>query len=71
MTRIAASPYSMWRDITITNKKQITEALLKLEQRLAHIRENLDTRGLEEEFQRGHGLKNSSPQRHRGTEKEK
>jgi prephenate dehydrogenase len=59
MTRIAASPYSMWRDIAITNKKQIAEALLKLEQRLGHIRENLDTRALEEEFERGHGLKRS------------
>jgi prephenate dehydrogenase len=68
MTRIAASPYSMWRDIAITNKKQIADALLKLEQRLAHIRENLDTRGLEREFEIGHGLKTSSPQRHRGTE---
>jgi prephenate dehydrogenase len=69
MTRIAASPYSMWRDIAITNKKQIADALLKLELRLAHIRENLDTRALEEEFELGHGLKTSSPQRHRGTEK--
>ena len=69
MTRIAASPYSMWRDIAITNKTQIAEALLKLEQRLAHIRENLDTRALEEEFVRGHGLKNHSPRRHGGTEK--
>ncbi len=69
MTRIAASPYSMWRDIAITNKKQIADALLKLEQRLAHIRENLDSRGLEEEFLRGHGLKTSSPQGHRGKEK--
>ena len=47
MTRIAASPYSMWRDIAITNKQSIAEALLKLEQRLGHIRENLDTRALE------------------------
>ena len=69
MTRIAASPYSMWRDIAITNKSQIAEALLKLEQRLANIRENLDTRALEEEFERGHSLKNQSPQRRRGTEK--
>jgi prephenate dehydrogenase len=69
MTRIAASPYSMWRDIAITNKKQIAGALLKVEQRLGHIRENLDTRELEEEFERAHGLNNRSPQRHRGTEK--
>jgi prephenate dehydrogenase len=69
MTRTAASPYSMWRDIAITNKKQIADALLKLEQRLGRIRENLDTRELEQEFELGHGLKNRSQQRHRGTEK--
>ena len=46
MTRISASPYSMWRDVAITNKKNIADALLKLEQRLAHIRENLDSREL-------------------------
>lgn len=57
MTRISASPYSMWRDIALTNKKNIQEALLKLEQRLAHIRENLDTRQLAEEFERAHQLK--------------
>jgi prephenate dehydrogenase len=68
MTRTAASPYSMWRDIAITNKKSIANALLKLEQRLAHIRENLDTRELEEEFEGAHKLKRS-PQRHRDTEK--
>ena len=71
MTRIAASPYSMWRDIAITNKKQIANALLKLEQHLAHMRENLDTRALEDKFNRAHKLKNHSPQRHRVTEKSK
>lgn len=60
MTRISASPYSMWRDIALTNKKNIREALLKLEQRLAHIRENLDTRALAEEFERAHHLKKSN-----------
>jgi prephenate dehydrogenase len=67
MTRIAESPYSMWRDIAITNKKGIADALVKLEQRLAHIRENLDSRELEEEFEQAHKLKRS-PQRHRDTE---
>lgn len=60
MTRIAASPYSMWRDIALTNKKQIADALLKLEQELAHIRENLGTRELEREFERAHRLKTST-----------
>jgi prephenate dehydrogenase len=77
MTRISSSPYSMWRDIAITNKKNIADALLKLEQRLAHIRENLDSRELAAEFERAHELKKEkpgkviSPQRHRGTEKTK
>jgi prephenate dehydrogenase len=57
MTRIAASPYSMWRDIAISNKINIEDALFKVEQRLAHIRENLSTRALAEEFDRAHGLK--------------
>jgi len=64
MTRTATSPYSMWRDIAITNAEHISKALLKLERRLAHIRENLDTRELEEEFARAHRLtKKSRPQR--------
>ena len=56
MTRISASPYSMWRDIAITNRKNLGIALHKMEQRLAHIRENLDTRELEAEFERAHHL---------------
>jgi len=60
MTRIAASPYSMWRDIALTNKQSIANALLKLEQNLAHIRENLDTRELEKVFNRAHKLRTRS-----------
>lgn len=59
MTRIAASPYSMWRDIAISNKKNLEDALFKVEQRLAHIRENLATRALAEEFEKAHGLRKS------------
>ncbi|MFZ0814168.1 MAG: prephenate dehydrogenase [Candidatus Sulfotelmatobacter sp.] len=59
MTRISASPYSMWRDIAISNRKNIEDALFKVEQRLAHIRENLSTRQLAEEFEQAHGLKKS------------
>lgn len=57
MTRISASPYSMWRDIAISNQKNLESALWKVEQRLAHIRENLATRQLAEEFERAHQLK--------------
>jgi len=59
MTRISASPYSMWRDIAISNRENLEDALLKVEQRLAHIRENLATRALAEEFEQAHGLKKS------------
>ncbi len=63
MTRISASPYSMWRDVAISNKKNLEEALWKVEQRLAHIRENLSTRGLAEEFEAAHRLKKSVPKK--------
>ena len=59
LTRISGSPYSMWRDIAITNRGNIADALHKLEQRLAHIRENLDTRELAAEFERAHELRKS------------
>ncbi len=52
MTRLAHSPYSVWRDIALTNSGYIEQALLRLEQRLAQIRENLRTRELEAEFAR-------------------
>ena len=51
MTRLGASPYSMWRDIAYTNTEPIERALAKLEQRIAHLRENLRTPGLREEFE--------------------
>lgn len=57
MTRISASPYSMWRDIAISNKGNLEDALIKVEQRLAHIRENLSSRALAEEFEKAHALK--------------
>jgi prephenate dehydrogenase len=50
MTRLGASPWSMWRDIALTNTEAVQTALLALEQRLAHIRENLRTPELREEF---------------------
>ncbi len=71
MTRISGSPYSMWRDIAITNKKNLSEAIHQLEQRLAHVRENLDTRELAVEFERAHELRKNPPRRHRDTEERK
>jgi prephenate dehydrogenase len=63
MTRISGSPYSMWRDIAITNRKNLGDALQKLEQRLAHIRENLDSRELAAEFERAHQLRKNAPRK--------
>jgi prephenate dehydrogenase len=57
MTRISASPYSMWRDVAISNKRNLQDALWKVEQRLAHIRENLATRELAAEFEQAHELR--------------
>jgi prephenate dehydrogenase len=52
MTRLGASPFSMWRDIAHTNTEAIAAALQALEQRIAHIRENLRTPELRNEFER-------------------
>ena len=52
MTRLGASPYSMWRDIAHTNTEAVERALLALEQQLAQIRENLRTPELRDEFER-------------------
>jgi prephenate dehydrogenase len=49
-TRLGASPYSMWRDIALSNTEPIAATLHALEQRLAHLRENLRTPELKEEF---------------------
>jgi prephenate dehydrogenase len=49
-TRLGASPYSMWRDVALTNTEPIAQSLHALEQRLTHMRENLRTPELREEF---------------------
>jgi len=51
MTRLGSSPYSMWRDIAHTNTEAVQAALQALEQRLAHLRENLRTPELRDEFE--------------------
>jgi prephenate dehydrogenase len=49
-TRLGSSPYSMWRDVALTNTEPIAATIHALEQRLAHLRENLRTPELREEF---------------------
>lgn len=51
MTRLGSSPFSMWRDIALTNTQPVQDALLALEQRIAHLRENLRTPELRNEFE--------------------
>ena len=51
MTRLGSSPYSMWRDVALTNTEAVANAIQALEQRLAHLRENLRTPELREEFE--------------------
>ena len=59
MTRLGASPYSMWRDVAHTNADAISTAIAALEQRLAHLREHLKTPELREEFSRANAFRNS------------
>ena len=57
MTRLGSSPFSMWRDIAHTNEASIATTLLALEQRLAHLRDNLRTPELREEFTKANRFK--------------
>lgn len=57
MTRLGASPFSMWRDIAHTNTAAIEAVLLAFEQRLAYIRENLRTPELRDQFERANGFR--------------
>jgi prephenate dehydrogenase len=52
MTRLGSSPYSMWRDVALSNTRYVEGALQALEQRLAQLRENLRGAGLRDEFDR-------------------
>ena len=51
MTRIGNSPYSMWRDIALTNSENIEDVMLRFEQQMTHLRENLKGPELREMFE--------------------
>ncbi|MGA2149182.1 MAG: prephenate dehydrogenase [Bryobacteraceae bacterium] len=53
MTRLALSSYDLWRDILATNSDHIDRALGDYIQELEHLRENLRTRQMQEEFGKG------------------
>ncbi len=48
--RLAGSPYSVWRDIVLTNTDNLDMALDRLAQAIEHLRAHLRQRELEEEF---------------------
>lgn len=56
MVRLGGSPYEVWRDICLTNKDNIAQALSRLEQELAHLRENISSKELAEEFEKAQNL---------------
>lgn len=56
MTRLALGAYELWRDILATNADRIDGALAAYIQELEHIRENLRSRELQEEFARAGGF---------------
>ena len=61
MTRLGASPYSMWRDVAHTNQEAVADALLSMEQRLTHLRENLKTPELRDEFELANRFRATPP----------
>jgi prephenate dehydrogenase len=50
--RVAGSPYSLWRDIVLTNTDNIEAALDRMMQAVEHLRSNLRQPELEHEFAR-------------------
>ncbi len=57
VTRLAESPYSVWRDICLTNTENIQMALDALIQKLESIKVHLRDRELEREFLAAHQLR--------------
>ncbi|HET9180104.1 MAG TPA: prephenate dehydrogenase/arogenate dehydrogenase family protein [Terriglobia bacterium] len=57
LTRLAESPYSMWRDICLTNMENIQAALDATIQKLDTIKTHLGTRELEKEFDQARRLR--------------
>jgi prephenate dehydrogenase len=48
--RLAGSPYGVWRDVALTNRENISRALDRLTQAIDHLRPNLGSKELSEEF---------------------
>jgi prephenate dehydrogenase len=58
-TRLALSSYDLWRDILATNPDAVEEALNAMIGKLEHLRDNLRTREMEQEFRKAAALASS------------
>ncbi len=56
MLRLAGSPYGVWRDVLIANRENVSRAFDRLGQEMDHLRRNLSSRELEEEFRAANDL---------------
>jgi prephenate dehydrogenase len=56
LLRLAGSPYSVWRDVCLTNQDNIARALDRVAQAVDHLRTRLASRELESEFQAANEL---------------
>jgi prephenate dehydrogenase len=66
MTRIASSPFSMWRDICATNQDLIKEQLDECISRLREIRDMVGTEGLNEKYASASRIRNAIPKDTKG-----
>jgi prephenate dehydrogenase len=57
VTRLAESPYSVWRDICLTNQENIQQALEALTEKLEFMKRHLSDHELEREFQQASKLR--------------
>lgn len=56
MLRLAGSPYSVWRDVFIANRENVSRAVDRLAQEIDHLRRSLSSKELEEEFRAANEL---------------
>jgi prephenate dehydrogenase len=61
VSRLAESPYTLWRDICLTNAENVQAALNTLIEKLEHIRDHLTDRELEVEFRQALALRKRLP----------
>jgi prephenate dehydrogenase len=59
MLRLAGSSYSIWRDIAVSNRDNLSRALDRLAQAIDHLRTHLNSRDLEQSFAEANRLHDS------------